>query len=90
MRRLIVDRRNRRAQRQIARKEGSKPTRQQKTIPRRQAHRLGNTFHGQPALARDDGLAFDAFMPWEFNREISTQIKATGPVSTRFQQQEHI
>ena len=76
----------RRGQCQVTCKAGSKATRQEKTISRRKPHRLGNTFHGEPALAGDDRIAFDACMLWEFDSEVSTQIKTTGPVSTRFQQ----
>ena len=79
-----------RRQLQIAREVRSKPARQKETISYLKAHCVGNTFHGQPALARDYGIAFDAFMPREFDCEVPTQIEASGPVTPRFQQQEHI
>jgi hypothetical protein len=79
-----------RRQAQVARKAERPSTRQQEAISRLQKHRVGNAVDGQPTLAGNDRVALDAFMPWKLNRQVSTHIEATGRITARFQQRQHI
>ena len=62
------------------------PPRQQEAISGPHPHRVGNAFHGEPALAGNDRVEFDAVMPAEPDRPVPTGIKATGRVTAQFQQ----
>ena len=81
-----VDRR----QCQVAGKAERSPTRQHEAVPRLQAHRVGDAIHGQPTLAGNHGVAFDAFMLGELDGPFSTGIEAAGHIAARFQQRQHI
>ena len=79
-----------RGQGKIARKNERPPSGQQEAVARLEAHRIRNALHGQPALARDQRVAFDALVLAELDRPLSTQIKATAHVSAWVQQRQHI
>ncbi len=64
--------------------------RQQEAIARLEVHRVGNALHGQPALTGDHGIAFDAVMLAEPNGPFATHVEATGHITARFQQRQHI
>jgi hypothetical protein len=68
-----VDRR----QRQIRREAERQPSWQHDTVARREGHRIRNAFDGEPTVAGDDGITFNASMSWKLNSQISSQRKAT-------------
>jgi hypothetical protein len=57
---------------------------EKETVPRREENRIGNAFHGQPDLARDHGIAFDAFILGVPDGQVARHIVAAGRVAAWF------